>query len=290
MPMTLPAEVSRAVESYLGVADRLLPGAVIAAAVAGSVALGAYRPNRSDIDVVAVISDDWRDRRDLIVRLRLLHLSQLPRLALRAARGQGFSACCNVSFIWSSEVRLPVSRITPIASHTGELFNAGRAFDVNPVIWKELVSGGIVVRSCGTGASGTGKVHRGHEIAEWGLDPEPKALRPWVRANLRGYWTPLVEQLRTGRRRLSAGRVAWCLLGPARMHCTLATGEIISKEAAAAHLLETFPVHSPLAEVALASVQGARLPADPPRERWRRLTASAMEDILAEAVRTNSES
>lgn len=49
MAMTLPTEVSRAIESYLGVADRLLPGAVIAAAVAGSVALGA-------IDRIAVIS------------------------------------------------------------------------------------------------------------------------------------------------------------------------------------------------------------------------------------------
>ena len=114
--------------------------------MAGSVALGAYRPNRSDIDIVAVIGDDWRDRRDLIVRLRLLHLSQLPRLALRAARGRGFSACCNVSFIWKSDLTRPVTGIRPIASHTGEIFEANRAFDVNPVVWKELVDGGIVVR------------------------------------------------------------------------------------------------------------------------------------------------
>lgn len=280
----LPSEVSMAVRSYLRVADRILPGGIIACAVTGSIALGSYRPGRSDIDLLAVIADEWRKRPDLIRRLRILHLSQLPRLTARAASGKGVSACCNTAFIWESEVSEPVTDITPIASHTGELFEAGGAFDVNPVVWKELNDGGITVR--------------GHPIAGWELDPEPDQLAPWIRANLREYWSPLAAQLRPRPQRtvralvhrilasprgLSASTVAWCVLGPARMHHTLMTGEIIGKEGAGRRALDTFPRHSPITEVALAKVRGARIPSAPPRRLWRELTASAMDDILMDA-------
>ena len=43
------------VQRYLRLADRLLPGMITGFYVTGSVALGAYRPGRSDIDFVAVL-------------------------------------------------------------------------------------------------------------------------------------------------------------------------------------------------------------------------------------------
>src|SRR5699024_12388418 len=88
MPPTLPSDAARATRSYLRASDQLLPGGIIACAVGGSLALGCYRPGRSDIDLVAVIADEWATRADLIRRLRLLHLSQIPRLVLRAARSE----------------------------------------------------------------------------------------------------------------------------------------------------------------------------------------------------------
>ncbi|SMX87748.1 hypothetical protein BI49514_02071 [Brevibacterium iodinum ATCC 49514] len=285
MSAPLPPDAATAIRSYLGTADRVLPGGIIACAVTGSIALGAYRPGRSDIDLVAVIADEWLDRPDLIRRLRLLHLSQVPRLTVGATRGRGVSACCNTVFIAESEVSRPVTEIRPIASHTGEIFDAHGAFDVNPVIWKELVDGGITVR--------------GRPIAAWGLDAQPEALRPWVRTNLREYWTPLAAQLRDRPQRtpralvhrlltspvgLSAGTVAWCVLGPARMHRTLATGEIIGKEEAARHTLDAFPQHAPITEVALAKVRGARIPSAPSRAQWRALTASEMEDMITASL------
>ncbi len=285
MFVPLPPDAATAVRSYLRLADRILPGGIIACAVTGSIALGAYRPGRSDIDLVAVIADEWLDRPDLIRRLRLLHLSQVPRLVVEAARGRGVSACCNTVFIAESEVSRPVTEIRPIASHTGEIFDSHGAFDVNPVIWKELVDGGITVR--------------GRPIAAWDLDAQTEALRPWVRTNLREYWTPLAAQLRdrprrtprtlfqrllTSPRGLSAGTVAWCVLGPARMHRTLATGEIIGKEAAGRHGLDAFPQHAPITEVALAKVHGARIPSAPSRAQWRALTASAMEDMITASL------
>src|SRR5699024_12738768 len=117
MPSTLPSDAARATRSYLRTADRLLPGGVIACAVGGSLALGCYRPGRSDIDVVAVIADEWAARADLVRRLRLRHLSQIPRLALRASGGKGVSACCNTAFIGECHDVLPVAAIPPHASH-----------------------------------------------------------------------------------------------------------------------------------------------------------------------------
>ncbi|NTS21719.1 DUF4111 domain-containing protein, partial [Bacteroides fragilis] len=45
---------------------------------------------------------------------------------------------------------------------------------------------------------------------------------------------------------LGAGRVQWRLLGPARMHATLTTGEVISKQEAGARALGLFPHHAPI--------------------------------------------
>lgn len=139
------------------------------------------RPGRSDIDVVAVISDERKERRGFMARLRLLHLSQLPRLSVRAGLGLGFSACCNTVFVWESDVSRPVIQIRPIASHVGEILDPTEAFDVNPVIWKQLVDGGISVR--------------GDKVSDWDLDPEPEVLHAWVARNLCEYWTPLADSL-----------------------------------------------------------------------------------------------
>lgn len=265
----LPSSIDRAVTSYLAAPDRLLPGAVTDLAVAGSTALGAYRDGASDIDLVAVLDDGWRGRRSLIPRLRLLHLSQGPRILGRLVRGLGLSATCNVSFVWGSELTLPVSHIRPAASHVGELLQPGRAFDVNPVVWQELVSGGIAVH--------------GRNVAEWGLDPEPDMLKPWIRKNLEYFWTPLADKEEQGRRPFRTSRVEWCLLGPARMHATLATGEIISKDAAGEYALERFPQYAPLLRVALAHLRQQDVPTDPPKEQWRETTVRAMREIIADA-------
>ena len=269
-PTPLPDEVKHAVASFLSTADRLLPGAVTDLAVTGSVALGAYRPGASDIDLTVVLDDRWRGRRDLIARLRILHLSQVPRILGRLVRSLGVSATCNASYIWNSETSLPVSRIHPVASHAGELFEARRAFDVNPVEWHELVTGGITVR--------------GREVADWNLDPEAALMAPWVRKNLGDYWAPLAEKTTSGRRPIRASRVEWGLLGPARMHATLTTGEVISKDSAGKYALEKFPQHAPILRVALAHLRREEPPTELEREQWRGLTVTAMREIIADAL------
>ena len=264
--LPIPREVARATYAYLRAADRLLPGGITACAATGSLALGAYREGVSDIDLVAVVDDKWRGRRTPIPRLRLLHLSQFPRVAGRVVRGFGTSATCNTSFIWASDVGRPVSEIRPVASHVGEQFVAGRSFDVNPVMWSELVGGGIALR--------------GPEVSRWGLFPEPDAVAKWTRKNLRSYWLPLADGLDVRRRPLTPGNVAWLVCGPARMHATITTGDIISKDEAGRRAREIFPQHTEIIDVALAARRGEKPPHAPPRKEWGARTSAVMREIF----------
>jgi hypothetical protein len=264
----LHPEVVHAVRAYLRAADRLLPGRVVACAIAGSIALGAYRPGRSDVDLLVVLGGGAVRRRDMR-RLRRLHRSQLPRLAGRIARGHGISAACNASFVHASELAHPVTSIRPIASHTGEQFAIGEAFDVNPVVWRELVDGGVVVR--------------GAPIGTWGLDAEPDRLVEWNRENLAGYWRGLRDGVARRSHPMTAASVAWCVLGPARLDATIVTGRILTKEQAGVLALARFDEAAGIVDVALAHVRGLPLPASPARTQWRSRTVALMSAVIDSA-------
>jgi hypothetical protein len=266
----LPAEVRRAVDSYLGWADRLLPGRVVGAYVFGSTALGAYRPGRSDVDLLAVLDDRPVTSRD-VSRLRVLHVSQLPRVLAGLARTRRLFATCNTAFVRRAALGLPVTRIEPVASHVGHEFVAGAAFDVNPVMWQVLRTRGIAVR--------------GPEPAELGLDPEPCRLRDWNLANLRGYWADLADRVATGTGPLRGSAVEWCVLGPPRLHATIRTGAVLTKQEAGAYAIRTFGREiEPIVAVALAALAGDPLPATPPHEEWRGRTADLMGRIIEDAA------
>ncbi len=258
-----PQPVDVAVRRYLRLVDRLLPGRVVGLYLIGSVALGAYRPGHSDIDVVAVVDGDL-DPRDLR-RLRLAHTVHGVRVAVPALaggvrrRGQAQARAwlavpgmCNGVYVRAEDLTRPVSAITPLASHVGHEFHVGRGFDVNPVQWTTLATRGVTVR--------------GPEPAALGLDPEPERLRQWNLDNLAEYWVPWAERVRRGPDlAFRAGPrwwTAWGVLGPPRLHRTIATGEIISKEEAGAHARATFDARwHPIIDDALAMRRGE--PGDP---------------------------
>lgn len=242
-PITqLPASVTLPVRRYLHAADRLLPGSVVGCWVVGSAALGAYRDGQSDIDLVLALGPP---RRGEIAGLRLLHLSQAPRLVVRAARRRSWAGTINSSFVRTSDLQLPVGRIRPVANHVGHVFTEGEAFDVNPVQWATLARHGIAAL--------------GPSPAELGLDAEPGTLRAWNVENLKTYWSSVCGHVATRARPLSPWRLAWVVLGPARLHRTITTGEIVSKEAAGPHALEVVGAEGgPIVRDALAARAGRR--------------------------------
>jgi hypothetical protein len=271
VPRPLPPPVERSVTGYLRLADRLLPDRVAGLYVVGSVAMQAYREARSDIDLVLVL--DGPDRPDDLRRLALLHAGRAAATAAGSVR-RGLSplrGTCNAVFVRSADLTLPVGRIVPVANAAGERFRSGAAGSgISPVDWKVLAERGIAVR--------------GPEPGRLGLDPEPDRLRDWNLGNLRSYWRPWArDHARGGPRLRPRWSTAWGVLGPARLLRTVATGDVVSKEAAGEYALAVLHRRwHPLVRYAMAYWREERLAASPPP---RDLVAGYVEHVVAAAHR-----
>ena len=147
--------------------------------------------------------------------------------------------------------------MTPLAGHASGRFRIAEreGFDVNPVTWHVLAQHGIAVR--------------GPAPEQWRIHTDPAELRAWTLGNLNSYWRRWAQRAHRsglnratmlGRRFTSAG-----VLGAPRLHYTIATGEIATKEAGGAYALDVLdPRWRPLIEDALAWWRNA-----PPRRAYR---------------------
>ena len=273
----LPGEARAIVEHYLQLADRHLPGRVSGFYVVGSTALGGYRPGRSDIDFLAVVDGGLSPAE--LRRLRRVHVTAGARAGARALpRGRFLiPGTPNGVYVRAQDLTRPVTDITPLASHTGTTFAVGRGFDVNPVGWTVLARHGIAVR--------------GPAPAELGLRLDGDELRDWNRRNLEDYWVPWAAGvLARPRRGLGLGLgsrwlASWGALGAPRLHCTIATGEVVTKEAAGAYAMATFDDRwRPLLRAAIAYRTGAPDEARGRRDGARRAEEAAR--FVQEVIRS----
>jgi hypothetical protein len=241
-------DYERLAKAYLRITDTILPERVVGFYVVGSAALGAYRPGRSDVDFVALL--DRRLTSLEVAGLRLVHLLSGAACAVAAvARGHSaLTGTCNGVFVVADDLAKSVAEIVPIASHTAERFHVGAGFDVNPVVWKTLADGGVRLR--------------GPEVDDLDLRLDAEALRSWNLQNLESYWRPWAEQVLrapgVSLRLRHRWWTAWGVLGAPRLHHTIETGEVISKEAAGEYALTVFDSQwHPIVEGALAYRRGA---------------------------------
>lgn len=156
--------------------------------------------------------------------------------------------------------------VVPLAGQVAGRFRTAprEGFDVSPVTWHSLASYGIALRG-----PARGEVH---------VHTDDRELRGWVLDNLNGYWRRWVERTRRGgwstpgvpARRLTAGGV----LGAPRLHYTLSTGEIATKEAGARCALDVFdPRWHALIDDAIAYWRS-----EPPSEQYRRYQRRRLRD------------
>ena len=203
-------------DSFLSGLDQVLPGRIIGFVVMGSAVLGDWRPGRSDLDFIALTETP-------LAQAEIAALASFHRGFRRASPRPELDGLYVTRAQLSADPRgLVVPRVRE------GVFLARDAYAANPVAWCTAARNPWLLR---------GQLPRG-------IWNDASILRDWCRSNLEGYWSRWVRRARTSLKDAvySLGREAasWGVLGVARIHATLSTGEIISKSAAACYALGRF--------------------------------------------------
>lgn len=211
--------------------------------------MGAFVAGRSDVDFVAIV--DRELSRTELTRLGAMHLGRWTSALVRdVGLRRRWPFVGNGIYLRSGDLARSPLELTPLAGHVSGRFRVAprQGFDVNPVTWHTLARHGVAIR--------------GLEPEQLRIRTDPAELRTWTVGNLNDYWRRWVERVRRpglnratvlGRRFIAGG-----VLGAPRLHYTIATGEVTTKETAGQYALETFePRWHALIEDALAYWHGA---------------------------------
>lgn len=270
----LPPAVAARVHSYLEEVDAALPGAVEGLYVVGSVALGAFRPGRSDIDFLAVLGRSLHDG-ELAVLRSIAHRRH-RRAVVEAALRRRWPLVANGCFVPWAALEGPAIEAPVVAAHVAGEFSIGEGFDVNPVTWRILATRGIAVR--------------GPAATTLPVVSDDDELREWNRENLGGYWRGWAASMRRAnlartRARLMHVAATWGSLGAPRLHATIATGAILTKEQAGEYAKDAFDAAwHPLLDRALAYWRGSRRALAIAPARQLRETADFVDMVIDSAA------
>ncbi|MFH8348851.1 aminoglycoside adenylyltransferase domain-containing protein [Streptomyces sp. NPDC018045] len=242
--------VEAVVRAFLASTDRLCPGLVEGLYLTGSIALGDFRPGRSDIDFVAVTAR----------RLAAADVAALEQAHAETRARHPRPYFDGVHVTWQ-DLAAGFASCPAVPYTLRGRFRTGDAFEVNPVTWTVVAQHAVPVR---------GPVPGGFEV---GVDRA--ALRDWTLGNLGGYWRRWHTAHRKplslpGLAALGGGAPAWGVLGVSRLHHTTATGKVISKGGAGRYALETFaPRWHPVIGEALRLHRSASAPPAAPSRPLR---------------------
>ncbi len=209
--MPLPNGAAAAIDRYLDAVDAAAQGLVVGLHVCGSLALGDYLPERSDIDVVAVVSGQPT------VAQRAL-LAEVHRVVATRIDGP---------YVTVAALHGPPDAVGDVPFHVDGRFEFGKCHELSPVTWSVLAGPAITVR-------GDRPCVRADE----------DAVKAFSAANLRSYWANwarTIAALLDGTAdddTVEARMLEWGVLGSSRVHCAATTGQVVSKRAGGAYALE----------------------------------------------------
>jgi Domain of unknown function (DUF4111) len=218
--MALDALVQEVVDTYLGTVEAQAPGLVEGLYLVGSVALDDFRPRTSDIDFVAVTTTPPDPV--AVTVLERVHAR------LRERWPRPFFDGCYVT--WDDLAHDPARAGPGPHSHQGRL-HSDRHSPPDPVTWHTLARYGVGCR----GPTPT-------DVEIWA---DPQVLAAWTLGNLDSYWRRLLDRAgrlpsRWGVAALTPSVAVWVVTGVTRLHYTLATGDVTSKEGAGGYALQRF--------------------------------------------------
>ena len=215
-------DVATALGTYLEIVDATAPGLVEGLYVVGSYALDDWVEGVSDIDVVVVTADPATDEdfRTLVTAHALLAEHQpLPHID-------------GPYLAWGDLVVEPATGLHRPWTLQGELHHDGECFEINPVTWYTLATYGVTVR--------------GPRPERIGIPTDVEARVRWVVGNLQSYWRETANSVLEAVARPTPPQwndelLAWCALGPLRLHYTAFTGDVTSKRGAGQYGLQVAP-------------------------------------------------
>ena len=211
-----PPDPVKAVTSlHLDLVDEVAPGLVEGLYLHGSLGFGEWYDGRSDVDFVAVTAE--RPDEATTALLREVH----------ARVGETFPrpSYDGLYVTWADLARPPAECPDVPCTLAGK-WATGRV-DLNPVTWHELAWHGVHVR---------GPASEGVDL--W---TDTEALRAYSAANLRSYWAEQVPLLRQHPEEAARPDIVeWFVLGVPRLHHTLVTGRLTSKDGAGHHAVAAF--------------------------------------------------
>lgn len=201
----VPREALRVCETWLAEMDRTAPGLVTGLHVRGGIGFGEFVPGRSDVDFVAVLS-----RRPTMDDEELIE----------AAHGVTSGAHADVPFdglhLIAEDLAGDPDDCPDVPCVLHGYFEPAARYDVTPVAWHELAFHSIAVR--------------GELPAVW---TDHDRLLAFTRESLRTDWRASAEALaKFPAEAATEHSCEWSVLGVARLHHLLVTGEMTAKSAA----------------------------------------------------------
>lgn len=211
---------AKVLESYLHDTDTALPGFLTGVYVYGSLSLGDFRPQKSDVDFVAVTSR--HPSPDEIRKLGAIHL----KLRLRFLRTD-----LNGLYIEKENLAKVVLKTNRFLCFQNGFKVSKNLHENNLVTWYQLKINAITLR--------------GNAPKEFPYEVTMHDLRTEMRQNLNTYWTNwIARHSRVGPAKLLLltlpQKTEWGVLGISRQWYTLETGQITSKTGAGKYCLLQF--------------------------------------------------
>lgn len=224
------------VGSFLAAADERLPGLITGVYGYGSLVLDDYRPGTSDVDLLVVTARELSP--DDLAALEKIHTSMPASPPLEAIY---------VPAAWLERSPPPEDPRLVAYWLDGTMHPAGAEHGpLNPVVWLQVTR--------------HGRIFRGAPLA---VTADPGRVRAYNLDNLRSYWQRQFAEripVRFAGVNPATGFIpemaTWVVLGPPRLHYTLATGDVTSKSGAGRYLAEHFPAYADLAGRAVAARAG----------------------------------
>ncbi len=211
----LPASVQPLLDGYLTALRQQLPGFATGIFIHGSIALDAFNPRSSDVDMVTVISR--RATQDDIARLTEIHRllnERFPKPLLE------------VTYLQSSDLGKLGDAIAPHPTvHDGALQPSAH-FDENSITWWLLKNRGIAM----LGTLPDFEVDWAKLVAD-------------THQNMNSYWARFTREPQRVAWLYSDFGVQWAVLGVLRQYYTFEAGGITSKDGAGYYALKSLPPH-----------------------------------------------